>query len=242
MHQGSLKALLVGNGRVPPRSRLAAQVFDDVGLIIAADAGASRCLELGLRPDLVVGDLDSADPADIQVLERAGVEIRRMPAEKDESDLELALRAAIERGARRVIALGALGGPRVEHALAAIWLLALAAGMGVDLSIVDDRSALWVLVGGSAPGAPSRAEITGTPGDFVSLLPFGGDVEGVSTVGLRYRLHDEPLRVGPSRGLSNELMDRAAMVSCREGRLLIVHTRRSATEPAREQGSEESIR
>jgi thiamine pyrophosphokinase len=242
VHQVSLKALIVGNGHVPSRRRLAAHVFEDVGLIVAADAGASGCRALGLRPDLVVGDFDSADRAEIEALEHAGVEIRRLPAEKDESDLELALRAAIERGARRVIALGALGGPRVEHALAAIWLLALAAGEGVDLSIVDDRSTLWMLVGGSAAGTPARAQICGTPGDFVSLLPFGGDADGVATVGLRYPLHDEALRVGPSRGLSNELLVPAAMVSCRRGRLLIVHTRRSATEPARELDSEERVR
>ena len=64
MHQESLKALLVGNGHVPPRACLAADVFDDVGLIVAADGGALRCRALGLRPDLVVGDFDSADAAD----------------------------------------------------------------------------------------------------------------------------------------------------------------------------------
>jgi energy-coupling factor transport system substrate-specific component len=91
-----------------------------VGLIVAADGGASRCRALGLRPDLVVGDFDSADAAEIEALARAGVEIRRVPAEKDESDLELALRAAIERGARRVIALGALGGP---GSISGVWLM-----------------------------------------------------------------------------------------------------------------------
>ncbi len=242
MHQESLKALLVGNGHVPARACLAADVFDDVSLIVAADGGASRCRALDLRPDLVVGDFDSADAAEIEALERAGVEIRRVPAEKDESDLELALRAAIERGARRVIALGALGGPRVEHALAAIWLLAQAAGEGVDLSIVDDRSVLRALVGGSATGAPADVEVRGTPGDFVSLFPFGGDAHGVSTVGLRYPLRNEPLRAGPSRGLSNELLVPVATVSCRGGRLLIVHTRRSAAEPAGDQSSEECTR
>ena len=242
MHQESLKALLVGNGHVPPRACLAADVFDDVGLIVAADGGALRCRALGLRPDLVVGDFDSADAAAIEALARAGVEIRRVPAEKDESDLELALRAAIERGARRVITLGALGGPRVEHALAAIWLLAQAAAEGVDLSIVDDRSVLRALVGGSAAGAPAYVEVRGAPGDFVSLFPFGGDADGVSTVGLRYPLRNEPLRAGPSRGLSNELLVPVATVSCRGGRLLIVHTRRSDAKPAGEQSSEECTR
>jgi thiamine pyrophosphokinase len=238
VHPVPLKALLVGNGRVPPRSRLPEAVFDDVGLVVAADAGAMRCRALGLRPDLVVGDFDSVEAGGLEALERSGVEVRRFPPDKDESDLELALRAAIERGARRVVALGALGGVRVEHALAAVWLLALAADDGVDLAIVDERSSLRMLTARPGAGA-ATLEIRGTPGDFVSLLAFGGDALGVSTTGLRYPLLDEPLRAGPSRGLSNELLGSAATVACRRGRLLIVHTRRAAVEPARANESEE---
>ena len=231
MHREPLKALLVGNGRVPARASLPPGVFDDVGLVVAADGGSRGCAALGLHPDLAVGDFDSAAPGDVEALERLGVEVRRFPAEKDESDLELGLRACVERGARRVILLGVLGGPRLEHELAAIGLLAMAGADGADLSIVDDRSILRVLAGGSGPEGPSAAVVQGAPGDFVSLLPFGGAADGVSTHGLRYPLQDEPLPVGPSRGLSNELVGTLATVSCRAGRLLIVHTRRSAVEP-----------
>jgi thiamine pyrophosphokinase len=232
VHREPLKALLVGNGRVPARASLPPSVFDDVGLVVAADGGLRGCAALGLRPDLAVGDFDSAAPGDVEALERLGVEIRRVPAEKDESDLELGLGACIERGARRVVLLGVLGGPRLEHELAAIGLLALAGADGPDMSIVDDRSTIRVLAGGSGPHGSSAAVVRGTPGDFVSLLPFGGAVAGVSTDGLRYPLHDEPLPVGPSRGLSNELLGTVATVSCRAGRLLIVHTRRPAVEPS----------
>jgi thiamine pyrophosphokinase len=231
VHREPLKALLVGNGRVPARASLPLDVFDDVGLVVAADGGARGCAALGLRPDLAVGDFDSAAPGDVEALERLGVEIRRVPAAKDESDLELGLGACIERGARRVVLLGVLGGPRLEHELAAIGLLALAGADWPDVSIVDDRSTIRMLAGGSGPDGPSGAVVRGEPRDFVSLLPFGGAATGVSTEGLRYPLHDEPLPMGPSRGLSNELVGTLATVSCRAGRLLIVHTRRSVVEP-----------
>lgn len=234
-----MKALLVGNGRVPPRTSMPADVFAGVALVIAADGGAAACEALGLRPDLLVGDLDSAEPALVERLEQGGLEVRRVPAEKDESDLELALEAAIERGADRVVALGALGGPRIEHALSAVGLLLIARRRGVEMALVDDRSTLRLLGPGGPDVAVSRLDLAGETGDFVSLFPWGGDALGVVTDGLRYPLRDEPLPMGPSRGLSNEMLGPAASVRCRSGRLLVIHTRRSAVQPVARDTREE---
>jgi thiamine pyrophosphokinase len=247
-----VKALLVGNGRLPLRAGLPSSVFADVELVVAADGGAAACESLGLRPDLVIGDFDSADPALIRRLIRAGVEVQQVPAEKDQSDLELALDAAIERGADRLLVLGALGGPRVEHELAAIALLELALERHVEMALVDERSTLQLLAAGppeghrhGLPGAAAEGPapgltIEGRPGDYVSLFAWGSEALDVETDGLRYPLRREPLRPGPSRGLSNELTGSTAFVRFGSGRLLVIHTRRSAVEPAEHQrGSEE---
>jgi thiamine pyrophosphokinase len=227
----AVKALLVAGGDVPTAARLPRGTLADAGLVIAADGGAARCVDLGLRPDLVVGDLDSASPALVERLAADGIPVERVPAEKDESDLELALLAAIDRGADSVIILGALGGPRVEHAIAALDLLVVASERGVAAAIVDDRSTIRLLRGRREAGAPGL-QIDGAPGDFVSLFAWGGDAAGVSTDGLRYPLRDEALAMGPSRGLSNELLGPAGMVRCRAGDLLVVHTRRAAVSAA----------
>ncbi len=234
-----MNALIVGNGRVPPRHSLPGTVFADVSLVVAADGGAAGCEALGLRPDLVVGDFDSADPDLVARLARDGIPVLRVPAAKDESDLELALAAALDRGADRVVALGALGGTRIEHALAAIALLQVAADRGADLAIVDDRSTLRLLDCDEPDRGGRAITIEGEPGDYVSLLPAAGDVRGVVTDGLRFPLRDEALRPGPSRGLSNELLGSTASVRARSGRLLVVHTRRSVVEAAAQHPGEE---
>ncbi len=144
-----------------------------------------------------------------------------MAAAKDESDLELAVGAAIARGAGRLTLLGALGGPRFDHALANAWLLAHPALEGRPAVLLDATTRVRLL---DASGSPAGADLVGRAGDLVSLFPLGADAAGVTTDGLAWPLRDEPLRFGPSRGLSNVRSGSQARVSLRSGRLLVVET------------------
>ena len=195
--------------------------------IIAADGGAAHVLEAGLVPDVVVGDFDSLSPAARERLESMGVELRVARADKDESDMELCLLAALESGARRITIVGALGLVRPEHSVANLLLLGDPRLDGLDVAIVGRGSRITRC--GTAEG-PGQAELEGEPGDFISLFGLGEAVEGVTTTGLRFPLSDETLPLGPSRGLSNELLDRRARVTSRRGRLLVIHSRRSTAD------------
>lgn len=199
-----------------------------VPVVIAADGGARRALELDVRPDLVVGDLDSIRPATLERLSGLGVSVERAPTDKDESDTELCLRAALARGATAIRLVGALGGQRVEHSVANLLLLAHPMLDGVDAAIVAPPSVIR-RVGSEAGGG--AITVRGTPGDQVSLFPADSTVEGVRTAGLRFPLHDEPLHTGPARGLSNELLSTEARVDVRRGRLLVIHTTPATREP-----------
>lgn len=231
-----LRALILANGSVPALDRLPAGTLDGFDFAVAADGGLLTAQALGIRPDLAVGDFDSADPGLVAKAEAEGVAIERVAAEKDESDLELAVRGAVARGATSIVIVGALGGTRVEHTLAGLALLGLGAESGppaIEMAIVDERSTVRLLAGESRDGRAAHLDLDGEPGDYVSLQPWGGAATGVTTEGLRYPLRDEPLRMGPSRGLSNELVGQHGRVSCRSGQLLVVHTRRAALEAAR---------
>lgn len=216
---------VVADGDVAPRATLDAAWpgwADGVAAVVAADGGLLRAQHAGLRPTLLVGDLDSLDAVDVAVAEAAGLPVRRAPADKDESDTELALLEAVRLGATRVTVLGAFGGPRLDHALANLWLLAHPALDGLEVVLLDAGARVTMVLAPGPDGAPVTHPLPGPVGATVSLLPFGGEVAGVTTAGLRYPLRDEPLPAGPARGLSNVREHEDAAVTVREGRLLVI--------------------
>jgi thiamine pyrophosphokinase len=191
----------------------------DGATVIAADAGATGLDRLGRTPDRLVGDLDSIPDELLARLAAAGVAIDRHPADKDASDTELALEAAIAAGATEIVLLGAIGGPRLDHQLANVLLLADPALADRDVRIVHGPSTVRVL------RDDRRLDLEGGVGDLVTLLPIGGDATGVRIDGVRWPLADATLRVGRSRGLSNEVVKPAASVSLERGALLVVEHR-----------------
>lgn len=211
-----MRAVLVASGDPLPAD---AGWLDEADLVMAVDGGAAWLQSIGRRPDVLVGDLDSIEPAVVDQLERGGVEVERHPVEKDSSDCELALAHAVRRGADRIVVLGAIGGERLDHELANVLLLvAPTQPGGLDLRIVRGATCLRVVRSGSTLTIEARL------GSLVSLLPLGGDAEGVTTSGLRYALHDEPLHMGSTRGLSNVVAAQPASVRLRQGTLLVIET------------------
>jgi thiamine pyrophosphokinase len=214
-------ALIVADGDVPSRADVDRLMGGTPQLVIAADGGALKAQAIGYPASVVVGDADSLAPAQLVHLRATGVEVVVHPAAKDESDTELALNEALNRGATRVVIVGAFGGERLEHTLANILLLASERLKGRDICLADGASTLRVM------HDDARLSIAGASGDFVSLLPLTAQVFGVTTNGLRYALSSETLDQGPPRGLSNELTAPNATIQIGNGRLAVIHTRRS---------------
>jgi thiamine pyrophosphokinase len=182
-------------------------------LLIAADGGGNALYTREIIPHMIVGDLDSLSDAAQAAFRTAGVDIMRFPAAKDETDLELAFLAAIERGATQIDVLGALGG-RWDQGLANVALLALPELRGRRVRLLDrDQEAFLV---------QDAAAISGRVGDTVSLLPIGGDAHGITTQGLQYPLTAATLHFERSRGVSNVLTATPAYVTLQAGRLLVV--------------------
>jgi thiamine pyrophosphokinase len=202
--------VLAGGDRAPAELRAQLPRAD---LVIAADGGLAQASALGLAVDVVVGDFDSVKPDDLAAAERAGAGIERHPAAKEHTDLEIAVIAARDRGATRVVVVGAWGG-RVDHELANLLLLGSDDYASLALEAIDAR--------GRVIAVREQCEVTGAPGQLVTLLAVGGPATGVRTTGLRYPLHGETLAPGSSRGVSNEFVESLARVSVATGVVLVV--------------------
>ena len=199
-------------GGDPVPSHVAASLPRDAH-VIAADSGLHVALALGMTVDLVVGDLDSVDPRTLATARESGVEVREHPAAKNQTDLALAMDAAVDHGAERLVVVGGHGG-RLDHLLANALLLAAPAYAGLD--VVGRMGDATVHV------VRSAVELSGTPGELVSLLPVHGPARAVTTDGLLYPLVGEDLPIGSSRGVSNEYARPDARVTVQAGVLLAV--------------------
>lgn len=224
MSLSKTRALVVADGEVDRdalRTWIAAT--DEPLLVVAADGGARHLAAIGRFPDLICGDGDSLGD-ELDAFARAGTRIELHPVDKDESDLELALRAVIAADASAIDVFGALAGARAEHGLANELLLGAAWLDGICVIAHHRASRLRRIGTRTGPGSVS---LDGSSGDFVSLLPLDDPVEGIVTDGLRFPLRGEALPLGSTRGLSNELTAQPASVQSARGRLIVIETPRS---------------
>lgn len=201
-----MRAVLIANGWMTQPVEL---LPGDV--LIAADGGARHCLAFGLSPAYVVGDMDSLDDKELALLKSQGCQFIRYPSRKDYTDLELAMKQALELGASEILVLAALGA-RWDQTLANLLLPAALAP--AHIRIIDGNQEIAYLHGGES------ISIQGRPGDTVSLIPLAGNACGITTQGLEYSLNQEDLVFGSSRGISNVMLGVEATIDLKEGLLL----------------------
>ncbi len=207
------RAIIFANGVLKNPLSLAESLRPD-DFLIAADGGLNHFRALGLFPDVVIGDLDSITPDQLETLHAQEVKVIRHPARKDESDLELALLYAVEHGAAEILVFGALGA-RWDMTLGNVLLLAHPRLRIADIRLVDGGQEVRLL------GDGETLTLSGRPGDTVSLLPLGGDAEGVTSHGLEYSLEGGRLKFGFTRGLSNVIQTSPAQISLKKGLLCV---------------------
>ena len=184
-------------------------VIDRLCVILTGGSGA---LTIPLpRPDLVI----AADSGlHLAAAVAGGAVLESHPVDKDATDLDLALEAAGHRGATRTIVVGGAGHDRIDHVLANGGVIAAERHIGVGPEWWVGSARVWPVRG--------RQTIAGGVGDTVSIIPVGGSVV-VSTKGLRWPLHAEPLEFGSSRGVSNQMTGAEATVEIHSGVAMVAH-------------------
>jgi len=213
------RVIIIANGNFSNLDFYRREIKND-DYVICADGGAKHAVLLGIRPHLVVGDLDSIDTQVYTSLQGGMTEFIKYPAEKNESDLELALEKALAMQPKEIIIWGALG-KRVDHFFANLMLLTLPLKRGIKTKLIDEDHEIFVVDKG--------IELEGEKGDYLSLFPLSQEVRGIITRGLKYPLKGETLSLGPTRGLSNEFLGYRAEVTFDDGLLLVIKVKRPAS-------------
>ena len=206
------RALVLANGTPPPREVLAA-AREHAGLFVCADGGANAAMDLGARPEAIVGDLDSATP---QVLAHfSGVPVIE-DRDTSRTDLEKAVEYVLERGAfREVVVLGASRG-RLDHVIGHLSLM-LRFLPRARVVLEDEQVRAFVAHGDVRLDLPAGA--------IVSFFAVGEPVHGVTTENLLYPLSGATLRMGSQDSVSNVVKKSPAWIRHSGGLLLVFEVR-----------------
>lgn len=188
------------------------QITDNADFVICLDGGYDIAVADNITPDLILGDLDSLSgslPDDIP--------LERFKPEKDFTDLELALKKALQLNAKNVIIIGGIGG-RLDHTMANIQLIANYTKNFESLVMMDGSNKCFVL-------DPLRKESIIIPAEadkYISLFSLSAKCTGVSISGVKYTLNDHILTNTYPLGVSNEFKEKDAVLSIKDGTLLVV--------------------
>ena len=182
-------------------------------LIICCDSGARHLWKTGIKPDVIIGDMDSIEPDHLASYSKQGVKIIKYPVNKDFTDTELALDYALGLKPDSIFIWGALGG-RIDHTLANVFLLCKGQEKGIKTYLIDEYGEAFVL--------DKEATFINETGKTVSLLALSPEVTGINLTGFLYHLKEEILVMGESRGISNVINDARAGISVLQGKLLVI--------------------
>lgn len=211
------RIIILANGELPDIDK-ARSILQNDDYIICADGGTRHALTLNITPNLIIGDMDSADKKTLQHFQSMGVDMEVFPQDKNETDLELAINHAIELNPKEIVIVAALGG-RLDQTLANIALLTSTRNPPRVIRLDDGVEEILL--------CRDQAKVQGRSGDIVSLIPWHGEVTEVQTTNLKWALRKETLYPDQTRGISNEMTDDIASISIGSGLLLIVHRRQS---------------
>ncbi len=222
-----MRALIGIGGSLKDSKWIKAEVSGEgFDLIIAADSGAAHILDLDLVPGMFLGDMDSVSKETSAHLRELGVETYIYEVRKDGSDTELAVCAAIEKGAGEIVLLGSFGQGRPDHLLANVLMLEGMIRQYPKIRIIlTDGLSFVQAIRGPFCGTFTFRNMPEVP-YVVSLLPISRKICGVTYKGLSFALDQADLERGTSRAISNYAVDREAgfSISLMEGSALVVMT------------------
>lgn len=212
-----MRTLIISGGRFDEKFAVSFLKENKYDYIIAVDGGTVYAECLGIIPNLIVGDFDTYATIGIKEYEKKGIVVRRFNPEKDDTDTEIAVREAVTIGYDTDV-ICATGG-RIDHLLANIHNMKIALDAGVNMRLVDEGNIVYL------KDKNFTVKATECNGKYVSFVPFGGEVTGITLKGFKYPLNGYTLKPGASRCISNELLCGEGIVEFDRGCLIVINSR-----------------
>ncbi len=185
----------------------------DSFLTICCDGGIRYLANLKIPPDVIIGDMDSANASELEAYAARGVRILKYPSDKDATDTQLALEHALGLEPEAIEIWGALGG-RIDHALANLFLLNMGQKAGIKIRLIDEFCETFIM--------ERETTFADAIGQTVSLFALSFKTEGVTLQGFQYSLDNEALEMSNPRGISNIIVSSPAIIYSSSGSLLVV--------------------
>ncbi len=193
------------------------EYLDDVDILICCDAGMAHTKALGLTPDYIVGDFDSASQDVLDFYKEKNIPIRQFPTKKDQTDMQLGIHLALEKGATDLILFGGIGS-RFDHTLANAHLLLGLLKKGIRARLVDQNNCVELV--------DKPITVYGRVGDLVSTIPLSMMVKGITLTGFAYPLINRDLALDDELvAVSNVLAEEKGTVYFTEGYLFVIHSK-----------------
>lgn len=208
-----MNVLVLLGGPVPNENLIYSQV-QGAQHIVAVDKGIEVALKYAIRPHVAVGDMDSVSMDALEQLKSMGVEMICAPAQKDETDAQLALDYAVQHGATSIVMLCGTGA-RLDHTMANLQLLVRMAKRGVKAVLLDDTHEIRAVTG--------HCSLNGSPGDTLSILPVEQGVMARDSQGLFYPLPHVVMPLDTPFAVSNRFVGQNASFNVVGGYAWVLH-------------------
>lgn len=208
-----MKYIIMANGEYGELS-LYKEILSSADRIICADGGANYAYLLGVRPDCIIGDMDSISKETQKFYSDQGVSFHQYPCRKDFTDTQLAMSMAEEMGAQEIVLLGTQG-KRFDHSLSNLYCGLKHVKRGVKIIHYGPECTVYLVC--------NQMSLQGRPGDLVSVLPLGGGAAGVCLKNFQYPLENVVLECDNPYAISNVLLEDSAQIQVEKGVVAVFH-------------------
>lgn len=187
--------------------------------ILGVDKGLDFLYHHKITPTYILGDFDSVSEEALNYfMKQEDIQVRRFNPEKNATDTQIAVELALEIGSREITILGATG-TRLDHVLGNLSVLGLAMEQGVSCTLLDPWNKVEMI---KEKQILKKCEQYGT---FVSLIPYAGEVKGITLKGFKYPLFNHTFSSFDSLGISNEIVEESAVITFNEGILIMIQSK-----------------